>query len=84
MKTLLAVGCSLTDEKFESMAHPELDCSWPKWPEIVGKKLGYFTSDDDPIPAMQGRDYLLPAAKLSINHQYSNCCVCNNRQFLCA
>ena len=41
MKTLLAVGCSLTDEKFESMAHPELDCSWPKWPEIVGKKLGY-------------------------------------------
>ena len=41
MKTLLAVGCSLTDEKFESMAHPELDCSWPKWPEVVGKKLGY-------------------------------------------
>lgn len=41
MKTLLAVGCSLTDEKFESMFHPELDCSWPKWPEVVGKKLGY-------------------------------------------
>ena len=41
MKTLLAVGCSLTNEKFESMFHPEMDCSWPKWPEIVGKKLGY-------------------------------------------
>ena len=41
MKTLLAVGCSFTDEKFESMVHPELDCSWPKWPEVVGKKLGY-------------------------------------------
>ena len=41
MKTLLAVGCSLTDEKLESMFHPEMDCSWPKWPEIVGKKLGY-------------------------------------------
>ena len=41
MKTLLAVGCSYTDEKFESIVHPELDCSWPKWPEIVGKKLGY-------------------------------------------
>ena len=41
MKTLLAVGCSLTDKNFTSMFHPELDCSWPKWPEVVGKKLGY-------------------------------------------
>jgi hypothetical protein len=41
MKTLLAVGCSYTDEKFESIVHPELDCSWPKWPEVVGKKLEY-------------------------------------------
>ena len=41
MKTLLAVGCSFTEEKFKSQVHPELDCSWPKWPEIVGKKLGY-------------------------------------------
>ena len=41
MKTLLAVGCSLTDEKFESIVYPELDCSWPKWPEVVGKKLEY-------------------------------------------
>ena len=41
MKTLLAVGCSLTDKNFTSMFHPELDCSWPKWPEVVGKKLGF-------------------------------------------
>ena len=41
MKTLLAVGCSLTDKNFTSEPHPEMDCSWPKWPEVVGKKLGY-------------------------------------------
>ena len=41
MKTLLAVGCSLTNKNFRSKLHPEMDCSWPKWPEVVGKKLGY-------------------------------------------
>ena len=41
MKTLLAVGCSFTEENFKSQVYPEMDCSWPKWPEIVGKKLGY-------------------------------------------
>ena len=41
MKTLLAVGCSFTNPNFTSRAHPEMDCSWPKWPEIVGKELGY-------------------------------------------
>ena len=41
MKTLLAVGCSFTSEKFESTMHPEMDCSWPKWPEVLSKKLGY-------------------------------------------
>ena len=41
MKTLLAVGCSFTDENFISKLHPEMDCSWPKWPEVLSKKLGY-------------------------------------------
>ena len=41
MKTLLAVGCSFTNKNYKSDEHPEMDCSWPKWPEIVGKKLGY-------------------------------------------
>tara|TARA_R100001369_G_scaffold74635_1_gene103412 strand:- start:464 stop:1246 length:783 start_codon:yes stop_codon:yes gene_type:complete len=41
MKTLLAVGCSFTDEKFISKRHPEMDCSWPKWPKLIGEKLGY-------------------------------------------
>ncbi len=30
------------------------------------EKLAYFTADDDPLPVMQGRDYLLPASKLAI------------------
>ena len=38
-KILLASGCSFTDENFESPVHPELDCSWPKWPEILANKL---------------------------------------------
>jgi hypothetical protein len=41
MKTLLAVGCSFTNPNYRSREHPEMDCSWPKWPEIVGKRLGY-------------------------------------------
>jgi hypothetical protein len=41
MKTLLTVGCSFTDKEFKSRKYPEMDCSWPKWPELLGKKLGY-------------------------------------------
>ena len=41
MKTLLAVGCSLTDKNFTSKPHPEMDCSWPKWSEVIGNELGY-------------------------------------------
>jgi hypothetical protein len=39
LKKLYAFGCSLTDPNFQSMIHPELDCSYPKWPEIVGNHL---------------------------------------------
>ena len=41
MKTLLAVGCSFTCKTFKSKVHPEIDCSFPKWPEVLGNKLGY-------------------------------------------
>ncbi len=34
----------------------------------IGKKLIYYTADNDPVPASQGRDYLLPATKLSLDH----------------
>ena len=38
-KLLLASGCSFTDENFESAVHPEMICDWPKWPELLAKKL---------------------------------------------
>ena len=40
MKKLLIVsGCSFTDGNYISNVHPEMDCSWPKWPELLAKKL---------------------------------------------
>ena len=38
-KLLIASGCSFTDEKFVSALHPEMECNWSKWPEILAKKL---------------------------------------------
>ena len=38
-KILLVGGCSFTDSNFRTLVHPELDVSFPKWPEIVAKKL---------------------------------------------
>lgn len=39
-KILIAAGDSWTDKNFTSDYHPKLDTSWPKWPELVGSKLG--------------------------------------------
>ena len=39
MKKLIVSGCSYTATDFRSSAHPEMDCSWPKWPEMLAKKL---------------------------------------------
>ena len=38
-KTLIASGCSWTNENFWSDSNPDIDCSWPKWPELLAKKL---------------------------------------------
>ena len=38
-KILVVSGCSWTDKNFTSMFHPEMDCSWPKWPELLSEKL---------------------------------------------
>ena len=38
-KILIASGCSYTDNQFRSACHPDMDVSWPKWPEIVAKEL---------------------------------------------
>jgi hypothetical protein len=40
MKYLIVSGDSFTDENFTSVPHPEMDCSWAKWPELLGEKLG--------------------------------------------
>lgn len=38
-KILLVSGDSFTDKYSRSAAHPVLDCSWPKWPELLADKL---------------------------------------------
>ena len=38
-KKLIVSGCSFTDEQFQSMSAPDYDCSFPKWPELLAKKL---------------------------------------------
>lgn len=38
-KILLVGGCSYSNDRFRSVHHPDLDISWPKWPEIIGKLL---------------------------------------------
>lgn len=39
MKKLIVSGCSYTAKEYISSAHPEMDCSWPRWPEMLAKKL---------------------------------------------
>jgi len=41
-KILLVSGCSNTERDFISSAHPDLDTSWPKWPELLAKKLDMY------------------------------------------
>lgn len=38
-KILLVSGCSNTERSFYSEIHPELDTTWPKWPELLAEKL---------------------------------------------
>ena len=38
-KKLIISGCSFTNLNYRSLHHPDLDCSWPKWPEILADKL---------------------------------------------
>ena len=39
MKKLVVSGCSWGDQIFFSPFHPDMDCDWPKWPEILAEKL---------------------------------------------
>ena len=38
-KILLVSGCSWTDKNFYSVHHPNLECNWPMWPELLAEKL---------------------------------------------
>lgn len=38
-KKLIVSGCSWGDKIFFSPFHPDMDCDWPKWPEILAEKL---------------------------------------------
>ena len=38
-KILLVSGCSYTTNNYISHIHPKMDCSWPKWPELLANKL---------------------------------------------
>jgi hypothetical protein len=37
-KLLIVCGDSYCDTSFRSGAHPEMDVSWPKWPELLAEK----------------------------------------------
>jgi len=38
-KYLIVSGDSFTDKDFRSSCYPDMDVSWPKWPDILAKKL---------------------------------------------
>jgi len=38
-KILLVAGCSYSNDNFKSVHHPDLDVSWPKWPQLLADKL---------------------------------------------
>ena len=38
-KYLITSGCSWGDPNFISLEHPDMDCDWPKWPELLADKL---------------------------------------------
>ncbi len=38
-KYLIVSGDSFADRNFRSAAHPEMDVSWPMWPELLAEKL---------------------------------------------
>ena len=57
MTKLLAGGCSWTVEKFVTNIHPEMDCSWPKWPELV---IGDWDEVVNLGRSGSGLDYMIP------------------------
>jgi len=57
LSKLLASGCSWTDPSFKTDIHPLMDCSWPKWPELV---LGDWDEVVNLARSGAGLDYMIP------------------------
>lgn len=38
-KKLIVSGCSFTERDWKSYIHPEMDTSYPKWPELLAEEL---------------------------------------------
>ena len=38
-KKLIVSGCSFTTSNYKSTTYPEMNCDWPKWPELLAEKL---------------------------------------------
>lgn len=55
-KELIGKGYKISDYSKEELQNVAID---------FDKKFGYFTADAEPLPVSQGRNYLLPAAKLA-------------------
>ena len=57
MSKLLAGGCSWTQKNIYITKHPEMDCSWPKWPELV---IGDWDEVVNLGQGGAGQDYIIP------------------------
>ena len=38
-KKLIVSGCSFTTKDYVSSTYPDIDTSYPKWPELLAEKL---------------------------------------------
>ena len=62
-KILLVSGDSFTADNFVSSVHPELDTSWPMWPELLAKKLDMQLGNVESLVQVTNRFfhlYLIP------------------------
>ena len=57
MSKLLAGGCSWTQQNFHTSLHPDLDCDWKKWPELV---IGDWDEVVNLAQGGSGLDYMIP------------------------
>lgn len=69
-KYILASGCSFTDENFKSISHPDLDVSFPKWPEILGEYSGLKVVNQGKSGA--GNDYITNTLTKTILKDHKN------------